>query len=292
MSQPSRLVAGIGAFADRYQGFVLDQWGVIHDGRRALPEALAAIAELQRRGKRLVLLSNSGRRAELNRRRLAAMGFDLAAFAAVVTSGEIAWLQLRHRATPPFRDLGRRCLLLTIGGDLGVVEDLGLTLVDAPEAADFLFATGLEIPPRTMAEYERLIERSVARGLPMLCSNPDRVAPVAGDLVAAPGALAALHERLGGTVHRVGKPHPAVYGACLDALDGIAPAEVVAIGDSMEHDLQGAADAGLAGCFLTDGIHAAAFPPGMAAAKLLVGVGELAARHRAHPDWVARRLAW
>ena len=57
---PPRFVDGIGAFADRYEGFLLDQWGVIHDGRRALPEAVAALAELKRRNKRLVVLSNSG----------------------------------------------------------------------------------------------------------------------------------------------------------------------------------------------------------------------------------------
>ena len=37
-------VDGISGFADRYQGFLLDQWGVIHDGRRALPSALAVLA--------------------------------------------------------------------------------------------------------------------------------------------------------------------------------------------------------------------------------------------------------
>jgi HAD superfamily hydrolase (TIGR01459 family) len=286
------LVAGIGAFADRYQGVILDQWGVIHDGVRALPEAMAAILELQRRNKRLVLLSNSGRRAELNRRRLSAMGFNMALFAAVVTSGETAWLHLKQRARPPYRDLGRKCLLYTIGGDLGVVEGLGLELVDAPEAADFLFVTGLEIPPRTLEGYAAEVRRAAARGLPMLCSNPDRVAPVQGELVTAPGALAALYEDLGGAVHYVGKPHAAVYGACLDALDGLDPAEVVAIGDSMEHDVKGANNAGIASCFLTDGIHRASFPPGAPEAATLREVEALAARHAAAPDWVAERLRW
>lgn len=287
-----RFVDGVGAFADRYQGFVLDQWGVIHDGQRALPEALAAIAELKRRDKRLVLLSNSGRRAELNRRRLAAMGFSVAMFDAIVTSGETAWLHLKHRARSPYSELGRRCLLFTIGGDEGVVEGLGLELVAEPEAADFLFATGLEVPPRTLDSYRPVVERAAARGLPMLCSNPDRVAPVAGELIPAPGALAALYEELGGTVHYLGKPYPEVYGACLDALDGLEPPEVIAIGDSMEHDVKGANAAGMASCFLTGGIHRASFPPGASRDALLRSVEELAAYHGASPDWVAERLVW
>lgn len=287
-----RFVDGIGAFADRYQGFILDQWGVIHDGVEALPKAMAAILELKRRNKRLVVLSNSGRRAELNRKRLAAMGFNPALFEAVVTSGEAAWLHLKHRARAPWRDLGRKCLLFTIGGDLGVVQGLGLELVDTPEEADFLFVTGLEIPPRTLEEYEAVVRRAATRDLPMLCSNPDRVAPVQGELITAPGALAALYEDLGGTVHYVGKPHAAIYGACLDALDGLDAAEVVAIGDSMEHDIKGANGAGIASCFLTDGIHRTSFPPGASHAAILHEVEALATRHLAHPDWVARRLTW
>ncbi|MEK0081975.1 TIGR01459 family HAD-type hydrolase [Benzoatithermus flavus] len=285
-------VDGIRSFADRYEGFILDQWGVIHDGRRPLPEAVAAIVELKRRNKRLVLLSNSGRRAELNRRRLARMGFDMALFDAVVTSGETAWTLLRHRSRPPFAELGRKCLLFTIGNDLGVVEDLGLELVGAPEEADFLFVTGLEIPPQTLEDYRAVIERAAACRLPMLCSNPDRVAPVAGELVITPGSLAAIYEELGGEVIYVGKPYPLVYGACLDALDGIAPQEIVAIGDSLEHDIKGAENVGIASCFLMGGIHAAGFPPGASRAAQVHHLDELCTRYDARPDWVAQHLVW
>ena len=220
MSTPS-FVDGIGAFADRYQGFLLDQWGVIHDGQQALPAALAALGELKRRNKRLVVLSNSGRRAALNRRRLAEMGFNVAMFDAVVTSGEAAWQALERRNLPGFAELGRRCLLFTIGGDLGVVADLGLELVDTPEQADFLFLTGTEIPPLTLDDYRAILERAAVRDLPMVCSNPDRVAPSGTELVIAPGTIAAMYEAMGGTVRYIGKPHAPIYGACLDALEGL-----------------------------------------------------------------------
>ena len=289
---PTSFIDGIGALAGRYQGFILDQWGVIHDGRAALPAALHAITELRRRGKRLILLSNSGRRAQLNRDRLAGMGFDLDQFDAVVTSGEIAWQQIRRRAAPPFAELGRRCLLLTIGGDLGVVEGLGLELVDDAAGADFILLTGLEIPPRTLAGYAALVEPAAARGVPMLCSNPDRVAPVTGELVTAPGSLAALYAEMGGPVHFIGKPYPAVYAACREALAGLEAEAIVAIGDSMEHDVKGAQGAGLASCFLLEGIHAAAFPRDMAEAELRQGVRDLATRYGTAPVWVTRRLRW
>jgi HAD superfamily hydrolase (TIGR01459 family) len=285
-------VDGIGAFADRYEGFILDQWGVIHDGRRPLPEAVAVIAELKRRNKRLVLLSNSGRRADLNRRRLAEMGFNLAMFDAVVTSGEAAWLLLQHRARPPFDRLGRRCLLFTIGGDVEVVARLGLELVEEPEEADFLLTTGLEIPPLTLGDYRQIVERAAARDLPMICSNPDKVAPVGGALQIAPGSVAEIYEQLGGQVFYVGKPHRPIYGPCFDALDGLDPSEIVAIGDSIEHDIKGANGVGIASCFLMGGIHASGFPPEASRAAHQHHLDQLCDRYDARPDWVAARLAW
>ena len=287
-----RFVDGISALADRYEGFLLDQWGVIHDGRRALPEALAALAELKRRNKRLVVLSNSGRRAELNRRRLVDLGFNVAIFDAVVTSGEAAWQLLRHRTQPGFAELGTRCVLFTINDDRGVVEDLGIEVVDEPEQADFLFTTGLQIPPLSLDDYRAVLERAVARQLPMVCSNPDRVAPSGGELVVAPGTVAAMYEQMGCKVLYVGKPHAPIYGACLDALDGLDRTEIVAVGDSLEHDIQGANGMGIASCFLTGGIHAAEFPADATPDDRRQRLEQLSAEFGARPDWVIPRLIW
>jgi HAD superfamily hydrolase (TIGR01459 family) len=288
----SRFVDGIGGFADRYRGFIIDQWGVLHDGTAVYPGAPEAIAELKRRGKRMVLLSNSGRRAAFNQARLQAMGVNLADFDAVITSGEAAWRLLRHRDRPPFSELGRRCFLLTYFGDLTVVEGLGLELVDDVAAADFIFATGLDSPPKTLDDYRWMAEAAARHKLPMICSNPDRVAVSRDAMATAPGAVAALYEAMGGEVHYIGKPHRPIYQACLDALQGLAPVEIVALGDSLEHDIKGANDAGIASCFVTGGIHAASFPPEAAPDAHRRQLDRLGGPYHARPDWVVPRLAW
>jgi HAD superfamily hydrolase (TIGR01459 family) len=286
------LVDGISSFADRFEGFILDQWGVIHDGQQPYPAALETLSELNRRGKRVVLLSNSGRRASLNRRRLTSMGFEPDTFDAIITSGEAAWQLLKNRAGPPWSELGRRCLLFTVGDDLGVVEDLGLELVDDPDNADFLFATALEIPPQTLDDYRRIAVRAVELGLPLVCSNPDKIAPAGGGFAISPGTLAEIYSELGGVVHFVGKPHGPIYAASLEALSALQPSQIVAIGDSLEHDVTGAKTAGLAACFVTSGVHKSDFPPGASAAQRSRTVEELAAKHGVRPDWVIPRLSW
>ncbi len=291
MTDP-RPVAGLAALAGDYAGFVIDQWGVLHDGQAPYPGALEALAELHRRGKRILLLSNSGRRADHSRRHLAGLGFDLAMFDGVVTSGEAAWLHMRQRARPPFDRLGRRCLLLTRDGDRGVVEGLDIVVVEKAKDADFLFLSGVDSPRLGVEDYRPVLEEAARLGLPAICSNPDHRAPTPGQLVIAPGVLAKLYEGLGGEVAYVGKPHRPIYDTCLEALPGLAPGEIVGIGDSLEHDIKGATDAGLATAFVTGGLHADELDAIPDEATLQEVLQALARRYECRIDWVLPRLVW
>jgi len=54
------ILDGIAPIADRYDGYVLDLWGVVHDGKRPYPGVPEALAELKARGKRVVFLARHG----------------------------------------------------------------------------------------------------------------------------------------------------------------------------------------------------------------------------------------
>jgi HAD superfamily hydrolase (TIGR01459 family) len=288
----ARFVAGLAALADRYHGFILDQWGVLHDGLRPYPGVVQVLETLRSHNKPVVLLSNSGRRAALSRDRLRQIGFDPSLFTGVVTSGETAWQGFRERNAAPFDRLGRRCVLLTREGDLTVAQDVDLELVDAPEEAEFLFLAGVEPPPMTAEDYEPILERCLACRLPMLCTNPDLVAVTGDALTLAPGTLGQRYEGAGGTVYYVGKPHPPVYAACRALLPLIPPERILAVGDSLAHDVRGANAAGIAAAFVTDGIHREAFPPDLEEPARAAALERLEREHDAHVDWVMPRLAW
>jgi HAD superfamily hydrolase (TIGR01459 family) len=278
-------VDGVGAFIDAYEGFLIDQWGVLHNGERVYPGAFEVLAEMSRRNKRVVLLTNSGRRRSFNEERLSELGFNTRAMAGIVTSGEATWHALRQRDAEPFKGLGRRCLLFTRADDMGPVEGLDLELVHDPAEADFLYLTWLDALTHSIDAFDRVIEVAAARGLPMVCSNPDRVAPTEGGLTQAPGSLAERYRGIGGQVIYVGKPHAPIYRACLDVLGDLEPTEICAIGDSFEHDVQGAKNAGLAAAFVTRGIHAEAFPEGASRAAGRRALDALAAEHGVTADW-------
>ena len=239
------ILDGIAPLADRYDGFVFDLWGVVHDGRRPYPGVAHALGELRARGKGVVFLSNAPRRAHVVDALLTGMGLDRALWDAIVTSGELAWRALRDRDTLGY---GRRALHIGPARDLSTVEDLDIDLVSDPGAAEWVLNTGPD-PERgngAAEPYRPMLEACAKRGLPMLCVNPDRFVMVGESRVICAGALVDLYVQLGGPrATEIGKPDPAVYPPVLEALGIHDAARVVAIGDSPHTDLAGAQAAGI-----------------------------------------------
>ena len=285
----TQFVDGVRAFADFYQGFIIDQWGVLHNGSEPYPNVMQTLKELKQRNKRLVLLTNSGRRTDYNRDRMAELGFDLAHFDGIVTSGEATWLAIQQRTFEPFSSLGRHCLLFTRQGDYGPVDGLDLNLVETAEEADFIYLTWLDGRTHSLDDFRATLEIAYRRGLPLICANPDKVAVNAEGLHTAPGALADLYEELGGKVVYVGKPHQPIYKACLEALSDLDPGEIIGIGDSMEHDIKGATDAGVSTAFVLDGIHVDLFRDERTKAREL---DALALKYDARADYAIWNFTW
>lgn len=255
----TEIVDGIDTLIARFDGFILDQWGVLHRGAPADVEVRKAAAALRAAGKRVVLLSNSGKRAADNQARLAEWGLPAPLFDRVITSGEAAHDDLKRREDPFYAGIGSRCRLITRGGDTGVLADTGIDPVDTVATADFILLTGLDDDPAAARAAAGMLEEALARDLPLICANPDRVGLLPDGTATAPGELAARYRTRGGRVRFLGKPHPEIYTAVAAALDSVPPARSVAVGDSLEHDIAGGASFGAATCLVTTGIHADAF---------------------------------
>jgi HAD superfamily hydrolase (TIGR01459 family) len=278
---PVLQIEGLTAIIDRYDGVLLDQWGVLHDGVDAFPGALAALRGLRGLGKRIVLLSNSARRTASNRETLRGAGIADAFYDDVVTSGEATHVALALRNEAPFDLLGRRAYPLGKSHTVQLVDGLGYTIEPDIEHADFVLMGTAESPEKDVADYEQLLQRAASRGLWAVCANPDRVAVQAGQTLMAPGAIAARYEALGGRVAYIGKPYAPIYREALSRLGVSDPARVLAVGDSLEHDIAGGRAAGCATLWLRGGIHASERDD-----------TALYQRFGVRPDYVADRLDW
>ena len=280
-------VPDLAPLAARYDGFLLDQFGVLHDGRKLFPGVAAALARLKAAGKPVVILSNSGKRAAVNEARLADLGLARETYAALVSSGEVAWQGLRERREEPFTNLGRACLFFSRGGDRSAVEGLDLQLLEEPTGADFVFLSGLDPDAGAAADCRSRLSEARRLGLPLLCSNPDLTAIEGDGLAPAPGRFAQAYAEAGGTVHWIGKPAPLIYRAALRRL-GLPPPRVLAVGDSLDHDIAGAAGVGLDSALVTAGIHRADFAEAVEPETQLRRLGELTAARpgAALPTWL------
>lgn len=275
-------IAGLADIADRYDAFLIDQFGVLRDGRGPYAGAAETLVRLKDHGKRLIILSNSGKRSAENDRRLVDLGFVAGSWDWFLTSGEVAWQMLKKEGTEA-GGLVKKCLLISRDNDLSPVKGLDLERTESGADADVVLLAGSEGDVLPLSHYEALLAPAARRGVPCLCTNPDKVMLTRTGTAFAAGRIAELYEELGGTVRWIGKPFGDIYDFALDFLGRPDPSRVCAIGDSIEHDIAGAAGAGLGSVLVTTGIleHAT----GAERQKLF-------AEHGATPDFILPKFLW
>ena len=101
------IVPGLAAVAARYDAFVLDLWGCVHDGLKPYPGVPETLATLRRNGKRVLLLSNVPRRVGPVQEMLQRMGIGPELYDLILSSGESAWRALRLRSDAAHAGRGR-----------------------------------------------------------------------------------------------------------------------------------------------------------------------------------------
>ena len=283
--------------APLYDAFILDQWGVLHDGTNAMAGAVDCFAQLANAGKKLIILSNDGARKQGGKTgvsKLEGMGFDTTPLVGSVLAGEeaIQWMLSEYTA----EKLGGRpvkCSWLAWSGagfEASYIDGLNIELVPCAEA-ELIIAQGtarlltseadLTGPPGRNMHYDQTADGSevprgynesiddqlraaAANGALLVCCNPD-MKTVRHDKESGaelteycPGGLLRFYESIGGAVRPFGKPYAEHFEACLRALGIADKSRVAMVGDALETDVRGARSAGLDSVLVASGIHGAA----------------------------------
>jgi HAD superfamily hydrolase (TIGR01459 family) len=257
-AQIVRQISGLGEISDRYDAILCDIWGVLHNGVASFAPPSAALAAFRRRGGGVVLITNAPRPSPPIHRQVLRLGVPPEAFDAIVTSGDVTIGLMQEQTGDRVLHIGpaRDLSLFAAAGAMG-----GRPRLVALEDAQYVLCTGLrEDETETPADYEPELRSIAARGLVMICANPDIVIHRGETLVYCAGALAHRYEELGGAVVYAGKPHAPIYERALALAArsrgaAIDKSRVLAIGDGMKTDIAGAMRAGLDALFVTGGIH-------------------------------------
>ena len=247
------ILSSISELAPSFDAWIVDIWGVMHNGARAFDAAGDACRKFRAGGGIVMLLSNAPRPFSAVIGHMASLGVDPAAYDGGVTSGDATRGMIEAWGRKPVLHIGPE-------RDKGLFADLQATLVPAEEAEAIVCSGLWDDTKETPADYTALFERVAARRLPMICANPDLVVERGDKLVYCAGALAALYAEKGGEVIYAGKPYLPIYQRTFAAIDRIKGApvpkeRVLAIGDGVDTDLLGAHRAGLQSVLIASAVH-------------------------------------
>ena len=285
-SKMPRVINGLGEVAGFYDGFILDLWGVVHDGTKPFADTIPTLQEIKRAKRKVWLLSNAPRRAFVVMEQLERMGIGRDVYTGIMTSGEATWLALQDRLLKLW---GQNCYHLGPGRDESLYQDLSLKLVSEPEQADFILNTGVLDFADTPDVYRATLERAAAKNIPMLCANPDRIVHVGDKLVYCAGSIADVYTAMEGQVTFIGKPYKEVYRLCFE---GLGTRQVMAIGDGMPTDIAGAVGAGIDSALVQGGIHRDSLPKISEMHEKSAEVKKFFSSHLCRPNFLMDRLVW
>ncbi len=291
----TKFCQGISDISDSYMGFIIDQWGVLHDGEKPYEGVIECLKMLKDRKKHIIILSNSGKRAAPNIARLKSMGITEDLFDVLLTSGEMAWQGMHDQDDGFFKNLGKNVYVISRGGDRSIVDGLDLNVVEDVKDADFLVISGADSPQKTIEDYEPILKAAVRKQITALCANPDSRGVMGRDYIMGPGTLARRYMDFGGVVHYIGKPHMPIFKHCIKILQEqeIYPGHTIMIGDSMAHDIVGGHMANLDTCLVKSGLHAPAFQkctdPGDVDKSLIILTNQY---NNVRPTYLLNTLKW
>lgn len=256
----TRIITALDEIADAYDTLFVDLWGCVHDGVRALPDAVAALQKYRAGGGAVALVSNSPRSRKGIEAQLAEFGIAPDAWDTIATSGDSA------RAAMFRGVIGRRVWFMGQSFDhrffepMEVIEDpVEITCVPLAEA-EGIVCVGPFDPMADPEDLRPQFLQAKQMGLDLLCANPDIVVDRGETREWCAGALARLYTEMGGQSLYFGKPHPPIYDLARRRLIALGRApethRTLAIGDGAQTDVAGAMGEDIDSLFISGGLAA------------------------------------
>ncbi len=264
-----------------YDNFIIDQWGVMHDGTFGYDHAFNSINFLNNDDKNLFIISNSSKRSKSSIDRLPKLGFNKSSFINTVTSGEMIWQLLNKKYTEVSNK--KNCFHIydeDKEDGLDFREGLNFNFVEKIQEADLILACTPFINLQPI-DYIPLLEEAYKKDITMYCANPDfeTVEKKNNKNIFCMGAIAEIYKKMGGNVIIKGKPDVSIYNETTNLIN-LEKKRTVAIGDSLFHDIKGANNFEIDSVLVKSGIH-----------KDLTQINNLIKNHQIVPTYIIDKFS-
>lgn len=274
-----KLLSSINSIVPHYDAFLLDLWGVIHDGQQLYDGVRETILQLRVAHKKIIFLSNAPRRASRAQAVLTQLGIEPELYDHIVTSGEVGYEWLLSGLSP----LGKKYYFIGAARDADLLHGTYFECVETIEQADFILNLGFGTEEQTEDSFTPILAAAQKLNLPMLCLNPDiEVVKISGGRFPCAGLIARIYKEIGGTVTYFGKPYTDVYEHAQQLLGWVDKTKILAVGDSLETDILGAKNFGI-DCALVTG--------GILKGKTITEVEEVCMQLAVRPNYIIPRFA-
>ena len=239
----------------KFDCFLIDQWGVIHDGKKKFPYINKTFLKLK--NKKVIILSNTSQnKTEAISQTLHKLKIKYNYFNDIVTSGEFLEY-LGKSKNKKFKKIQtllkkKKCFLISNGNRSKVIKNLNLKAVNYKNAK-FILATSIK-PSVKISSIENTLKKLLKRKIEMICTNPDQYVydGKVKNFVNQVGVLAKFYESHKGTVHYLGKPYRKIFNFALRK-HNIPKNKIIMIGDSLLTDILGAKRVGIKSALAYEG---------------------------------------
>ena len=267
---------------DAYDTFVIDLWGVVHNGITLHQKAIKAIDQLMNNSKKIVFLSNAPRPSSKVMEFLIGLKMDKKYLSNVMTSGEAAMNAINKNT------FGQKFYHLGPPRDDSIFEKVKENKTTL-ELCDFILCTGLfdeddpdlkkpQLHENDLDYYKNFLSKHTSKKL--VCTNPDLIVHRGDKEEYCAGYISKIFEELGGEVIYYGKPHKEIYKMCFKPSE-----KVLAIGDNLRTDIKGANNLNKDCLFISDGVHRNEFSNNSELEKLIN-------KYKVKANYFQKELQW
>lgn len=223
--------------ADRYEVFLFDVYGVIHNGVDLIQPTLEVMKNLHRLRKSVGVVSNSPLLTDVLRDKLLKMGLP-PYYQTILTAGGVTHTYLKLHQDPLHARLGPYCYFIGQAHETDILLDTPFSRVDSLEEAHFILMTSPDEWNANIEDYKELLEEALKLDLPFVCANPDLCQIKEGQFELRPGSVAKLYEKMGGHVIMHGKPNRDIFEGIFQKYPDVPLSRIVLVGDSLLTDIK------------------------------------------------------